>query len=89
MASGWGPSDDGFAAIEATVSDGIEWARLELIKSQNRESEKYCEDCDGEIPEARLKAQKGCTRCVACQSSHDTIIKASYNRRGSKDSQLR
>lgn len=89
MASGWGPSDDSFATIEATVNDGIEWARLELMKSQSRESEKYCEDCDGEIPEARRIASKGCTRCVSCQSSHDKVAVSYVNRRGSKDSQLR
>ncbi|QQG32261.1 putative zinc-finger containing protein [Citrobacter phage CkP1] len=89
MASGWGPSDDAFATIEATVSDGIEWARLTLKLAESKESEKYCEECDEEIPEARRLAIKGCTRCVACQSSHDDVVKSYYNRRGSKDSQLR
>jgi phage/conjugal plasmid C-4 type zinc finger TraR family protein len=89
MASGWGPSDDGFAAIESTVNDGIEWARLQLQLKEMKQSEKYCEDCDEEIPEARRLAVKGCTKCVACQSKDDKIVQSFVNRRGCKDSQLR
>lgn len=89
MASGWGPSDDAFSTIEATVSDGIEWARLQLKIAESKESEKYCEDCDEEIPEARRLAVKGCTKCLACQSKNDKVVQSFVNRRGSKDSQLR
>lgn len=31
----------------------------------------HCEDCDGEIPVPRRAAVPGCTRCVACQASHE------------------
>jgi phage/conjugal plasmid C-4 type zinc finger TraR family protein len=33
----------------------------------------YCEDCDGEIPEARRVAQRGCTRCVGCQEAYELL----------------
>ena len=42
-------------------------------------------------PEARRKAIPGVRLCVACQTEHDkeSAAFAGYNRRGSKDSQLR
>ncbi|HEY9540307.1 MAG TPA: TraR/DksA C4-type zinc finger protein, partial [Luteimonas sp.] len=51
-----------------------------------------CEECDVEIPEARRKAVPGVRLCVDCQQARDAENEASaggYNRRGSKDSQLR
>jgi len=27
----------------------------------------HCEECDDELPEARRKANPGCTMCVECQ----------------------
>lgn len=30
------------------------------------QSATHCEDCDGEIPEARREAVKGCVRCTEC-----------------------
>lgn len=30
--------------------------------------ERYCEDCGELIPEKRIRAVPGCTRCVTCQS---------------------
>lgn len=32
-----------------------------------------CEDCGGEIPEARLRALPGVTRCVKCQTEIDRL----------------
>jgi RNA polymerase-binding transcription factor DksA len=51
----------------------------------------HCEDCDAPIPEARRKAMPGVRLCVACQETLDReeAGMAGYNRRGSKDSQLR
>ena len=45
----------------------------------------------GAIPQARRNAVPGVRLCVACQSAHDQDAggTGSYNRRGSKDSQLR
>lgn len=34
---------------------------------QNYPQAHYCEDCDKPIPEARIKAVPGTTRCVMCQ----------------------
>jgi phage/conjugal plasmid C-4 type zinc finger TraR family protein len=31
-------------------------------------SNRYCEDCGGEIPDKRRLAERGCTRCVVCQN---------------------
>ncbi|QFR56048.1 putative C4-type zinc finger protein [Serratia phage Muldoon] len=87
--NGWGPSDDGFATRQATIDDGIAFARQALITAKTRPSRMECEDCEEPIPEARRAAVPGVRFCVECQTSHDKIVHASYNRRGSKDSQLR
>ena len=44
-----------------------------------------------EIPEARRRALPGVRRCVSCQEEADQLDRRAnlYNRRGSKDSQLR
>ena len=51
----------------------------------------HCEDCEALIPAARRKAMPGVRLCAACQELHDREEAgvAGYNRRGSKDSQLR
>ena len=51
----------------------------------------HCEECNAAIPEARRKAVPGVRMCVTCQEAHDKEQAAysGYNRRGSKDSQLR
>lgn len=74
--------------IDATVEDAIKRARSQLPRG---ESLGHCEACDAEIPKARRDAVPGVRLCVGCQSKHDAEAKAvsGYNRRGSKDSQLR
>ncbi len=88
MAGGW--SKDGAVQdqIDASVEDAVRRARAHL---QGRESLAECEDCGEPIPEARRKAVPGVSRCVACQEAADAESgdSAGYNRRGSKDSQLR
>lgn len=80
-------NDDGInKTIESTVLNGIDFARSNLYYG---ESEQYCIDCDEEIPEKRRIVLKGVKRCVKCQSKVDNSYKEYYNRRGSKDSQLR
>lgn len=86
---GWGGEDNFQETIQATVDDAVDWARLELHIRESQESELYCEDCGNEIPIQRRLASKGCTRCVKCQGSHDVTTRPYYNRRGSKDSQIR
>ena len=74
--------------IDATVEDAIKHARDQLPKG---ESLRQCEECDADIPEARRAAVPGVRLCITCQSERDKENKkaAGYNRRGSKDSQLR
>lgn len=51
----------------------------------------HCEECAAPIPEARRKAVPGVRLCVKCQAERDREenVFSGYNRRGSKDSQLR
>jgi phage/conjugal plasmid C-4 type zinc finger TraR family protein len=88
MAGGW--SSDGAVQdqIDATIEDAVQRARSELPRG---ESLARCEECDATIPEARRQAIPGVRLCVACQSEHDKqqLSHSGYNRRGSKDSQLR
>jgi len=74
--------------IDTTVEDGIKRARNELPRG---ESLTHCEECGNEIPAARREAVPGVRLCLACQAERDRERKAvsGYNRRGSKDSQLR
>ena len=74
--------------IDATVEDAIKHARDQLPRG---ESLKKCDECDAPIPEARREAVPGVRLCITCQSELDKEAKiaAGYNRRGSKDSQLR
>ncbi len=74
--------------IDATVEDAISHARNQLPRG---ESLKNCEVCGNTIPSARRKAVPGVRLCVACQAERDkeSVNLSGYNRRGSKDSQLR
>jgi len=88
MATGWAGDGAVQDQIDATVKDAIERAREKLRKGPGLS---HCEECDAAIPPARRKAVPGVRLCVACQSAHDQEQGAAavYNRRGSKDSQLR
>ena len=88
MATGWAGDGAVQEQIDATVKDGIERARRALHKGP---SLTHCEECGKPIPLARQKAVPGVRLCVACQEAHDheEAGMAGYNRRGSKDSQLR
>ena len=75
--------------IDATVSDAINRARANLHKEYNETD--YCLECGELIPAARRKIMPGVELCVECQQKQDALLKASslFNRRASKDSQLR
>ena len=75
-------------ATSATIKDAIKRARSQLPQGPGLT---HCEECGAAIPEARRKAMPGVRLCVPCQEAHDKEQGASsgYNRRGSKDSQLR
>lgn len=88
MATGWAGDGAVQDQIDATVSDAVQRAREQLRQGPGRAR---CEECDAPIPEARRKAVPGVRLCVACQEVQDADARAGalYNRRGSKDSQLR
>ncbi|KAA9134174.1 DksA/TraR family C4-type zinc finger protein [Marinihelvus fidelis] len=74
--------------IDATVEDAVNRSRQGLPRGESR---RECEECGEAIPEARRQALPGVRLCVACQAEQDKISGpfSGYNRRGSKDSQLR
>lgn len=87
MATGWAGDGAVQDQIDATVEDAIKRARSKLPSGPGLE---HCEECGKQIPEARRKAMPGVRLCVPCQDAHDRgAVSAGYNRRGSKDSQLR
>jgi phage/conjugal plasmid C-4 type zinc finger TraR family protein len=88
MATGWAGDGAVQDQIDATVKDGIQRARAQLPTGPGLT---HCEECDTKIPAARRKAIPGVRLCVPCQEARDADqgSAAGYNRRGSKDSQLR
>ena len=74
--------------IDATVEDAVERARGQLPSGEGLRN---CEECEATIPERRREAIPGVRLCVACQAAQDKEAAnfSAYNRRGSKDSQLR
>jgi phage/conjugal plasmid C-4 type zinc finger TraR family protein len=88
MATGWAGDTAVQDQIDATVDDAVKRARSRLAKGPSLER---CEECDNPIPEARRKAVPGVRLCVTCQDAadRDEASHSGYNRRGSKDSQLR
>lgn len=88
MATGWAQDGAVQEQIDATVKDGIARVRSRLPQGPGLDQ---CEECDAPIPEARRRAIPGVRLCVACQTARDReqAMPSGYNRRGSKDSQLR
>jgi phage/conjugal plasmid C-4 type zinc finger TraR family protein len=88
MATGWAGDGAVQDQIDATVKDGIQRAKSRLPQGQ---ALTHCANCGAEIPEARRNAIPGVRLCVPCQEAQDKEAEtfAGYNRRGSKDSQLR
>jgi phage/conjugal plasmid C-4 type zinc finger TraR family protein len=88
MANGWAGDGAVQEQIDATVKDGIRRVQSKLAAGS---SLTHCEHCNADIPEARRAALPGVRLCVPCQEieDRDAAAFAGYNRRGSKDSQLR
>jgi phage/conjugal plasmid C-4 type zinc finger TraR family protein len=88
MATGWARDGAVQDQIDASVADAVEKARSRLPKG---DSLSHCEECGNAIPQARRAAIAGVRLCVACQQASDEqqASQAGFNRRGSKDSQLR
>ena len=88
MATGWAGENAVNEQIDATVKDGIRRAQSRLPQG---DSLTHCARCGSAIPEARRAAVPGVRLCIACQEAQDREAgsHSGYNRRGSKDSQLR
>lgn len=89
MAVGWAGDGAVQQQIQDSIDDAARRARENLPQGDSLE---FCEECDELIPEARRKALPGVRLCVQCQREAEQNEKREvmlYNRRGSKDSQLR
>lgn len=88
MAGGFAKDGAVQEQIDASIEDAIQRARSRLPRG---ESLGQCEECGEAIPEARRQAVPGVRLCIGCQEAVDKeqVNNSGYNRRGSKDSQLR
>jgi phage/conjugal plasmid C-4 type zinc finger TraR family protein len=87
MAGGWARDGAVQDQIDDTVKDAVLAARARMPAG---EGSGECVECGDDIPEARRRALPGVRTCVACQAERDKRrATAGFNRRGSKDSQLR
>jgi len=88
MATGWAGEGAVNDQIDATVKDGISRARAQLPHGP---AATHCAHCGEPIPDARRHAMPGVRSCIRCQEAEDRERQtfSGYNRRGSKDSQLR
>ncbi len=88
MAVGWARDGAVQEQIDASVNDAVKRARSSMPTG---ESATHCAECDEKIPAARRKAIPGVCLCIACQTEVEERQTgfAGYNRRGSKDSQLK
>jgi len=89
MAGGWTRDGNVQDQIDASVEDAVKLARSRL--PDGGEGSTHCEQCDDIIPEPRRKAIPGVRLCVSCQAEMEKreTTPTGYNRRGSKDSQLK
>lgn len=88
MASGWANDSAVQEQIDATIDDAIARARNQMAQGESAE---FCDECGEPISLARQKAVPGVRYCLNCQEEIDKKNNtfSGYNRRGSKDSQLR
>lgn len=88
MATGWAKEGAVQEQIDATVKDAVSRAQSRLPQGPGLT---HCAECGAAIPQARKQAIPGVRLCMSCQDVHDRDAArlSGYNRRGSKDSQLR
>jgi phage/conjugal plasmid C-4 type zinc finger TraR family protein len=87
MASGWAPDGAVQDQIDDTITDEVMRARARLATG---EGQTHCAECGDAIPGARRRAVPGVRTCIACQAERDRRpASIGFNRRGSKDSQLK
>ncbi|MBV7378324.1 DksA/TraR family C4-type zinc finger protein [Maritimibacter dapengensis] len=89
MAGGWSRDGAVNEQIEASVAEELE--RMRSRRGPVGESLSECAECGEPIPQARQEALPGVKICIDCQEERDSAFKArpGFNRRGSKDSQLK
>lgn len=88
MAVGWAGDNAVSDQIRDSVEDEVRRARSCLPTGKSLD---FCEECGEPIPKARQLAMPGVRLCIECQEEADKSQGAVnlYNRKGSKDSQLR
>ncbi len=88
MAVGWAGDGAVQEQITASIEDAAARARANLPRGESLE---FCEECDQRIPQGRREALPGVRLCLECQQEKERLDSAPalYNRRGSKDSQLK
>jgi len=88
MAGGWSRDGAEHEQMDATVNDAVDRVRSSLLTGDSAE---FCDECGNAIPEARRVAVPGVQHCIGCQTELEQEARAAelFNRRGSKDSQLR
>ena len=88
MAVGWAGDNAVNDQITSSIEDEVARARSLLPKGAGLAA---CEECGDPIPEARRQALPGVRLCILCQEELDKTqtVFSGYNRKGSKDSQLR
>ncbi|MCT4555633.1 MAG: DksA/TraR family C4-type zinc finger protein [Pelagimonas sp.] len=90
MAGGWSRDGAVNEQIEASISDELN--RMKARRGLVGESRTHCAECEEEIPEARRVAVPGVKLCMDCAMERDGRAARrpeAFNRRGSKDSQLK
>ena len=88
MATGWAGDGAVQDQIDATVQDAVNRVQSRLPTGPGLT---HCAECGAEIPQPRRDAIPGVRLCITCQEAQDREAESfsGYNRRGSKDSQLR
>ncbi len=89
MAGGWARDGAVSEQIEASIDDELK--RMKSRPAPQGESLSHCAECEEEIPQARRAAIPGVKLCIDCAQDRDGAYQArgGFNRRGSKDSQLK
>ena len=87
MATGWAPDSAVTDQIDDTIADAVQRARAHIPAGP---ALTHCVECGEPIPERRRAALPGVRTCVPCPTEADASPAHSpYNRRGSKDSQIK
>ena len=63
------------AAKELELLQRQDALNRQLVKSKEKPNDingiRYCLDCDGEVPKARISALSSVVRCIDCQSINE------------------